>query len=527
MPRNTPLALIVVDGYGIAAPSPGNAIGQATKPNFDRFEREYPAITLSASGIDVGQMWGAVGNSETGHLNIGSGRVVYQQLPRILFAIREGAFYKNPALLEACSWVKQHGGTLHLAGLLSTGTVHSYIDHLYALLDLAKREHVPRVVLHLWLDGRDSFIHEAKKFVQTLQQRLAAIHLGEIGTIMGRHFAMDRNENWDRTQCAYACMTEGVGRKITDISAYIEANYALGLTDEFIEPAVAVDEFGRSSGTVQQNDALIFFNFRSERMRQITAAFAEHDFLHFPRPLIPNLKVVTMSEYEPDLPLPVAFPTEDITDTLPEVLSREKFRQLHIAETEKYAHITYFFNGRREVPFPGEDRILIPSQRVGSFADNPEMQAPEICTRVIDKIRHGLYEVYIINFANPDMVGHTGNISATSKAVEETDRAVGMICDAILAAGGIALVTGDHGNCEQMIDLVNNAPRREHTSNPVPCFLVGNNYLRKSPGAPLTAQLAPRGRLADIAPTVLALLGIHQPKAMTGKNLLPILTSSE
>ena len=519
---HTPLALIILDGWGVAPPGPGNAITQASTPNLDRLAREYPHATLASSGIDVGLMWGVVGNSETGHINIGSGRVVYQHLPRILFAIREKKIFQNPALLMAVNWVKAQHRTLHVAGLVSSGTVHGYIDILYAILELARREHVPKVALHLWLDGRDSYIREGVKAVANIELRLSALHLGKIATVMGRSFAMDRNDNWARTQCAYACMVESDGRKITDIGAYLQANYALGLTDEFIEPAVVVDEHGSPVGPIQPGDALVLMNFRADRARQITSAFADPGFDHFHRRYLEQLQIVTMTDYDPDLHVTVAFPQENLNATLAEVISQAGLRQLHIAETEKYAHVTYFFNGRRESPFPGEDRILIPSQHYASFENTPEMQAPEITAHVLEALRRDRYDCYIINFANADMVGHTGNLAAAIKAVQEIDRSVGAIVDAVgNTHRGVALITGDHGNADQMIDPVTHQPRREHSPNPVPLYLIGNGFQRN--GKTIPAPKKHIGRLADVAPTILELLSLSQPPKMTGHSLLPAL----
>lgn len=521
MPHRAPLGLVILDGWGVADASGGNAIALAQKPHFDLFERQYPCAKLAAAGIDVGLMWGVVGNSETGHLNIGSGRIVYQHLPRILFAIRDGSFSKNQALLGATDWTARHGSTLHLAGLLSSGTVHSYIDNLYALLDLAHQHRVPRVMLHIWLDGRDSYIREGVKAVANLQLRLSALHLGQISSVMGRSFAMDRNENWTQTQRAYDCMVRGEGRKVTDLSAYLQASYALGLTDEFIEPAVVVNAAGNPVGPIRSNDAVVTFNFRADRVRQITQALTSPAFAHFPRELIANLHVVTMTEYEPALPVTVAFPQENVTETLTEVISRAELRQLHIAETEKYAHVTYFFNGRREPPFPGEDRVLIPSQHHGNFDAMPEMQAPEIAARVVAAVQRGRYDAYVINFANADMLGHTGNLKATVTAVEEVDHAVGSIVNAMLQRNGTILITGDHGNAERMIEPTTDVPLREHSLNPVPFYLINHRYVRGTNAQPLHEQQAVAGRLSDVAPTVLEILGLPVPKAMTGKSLLP------
>ncbi len=409
---------------------------------------------------------------------------------------------------------------MHLLGLLSSGSVHSYIDHLYSLLELAHQQNLKDVYLHLWTDGRDSPPNEAEKFLANLKLRLDALRFGKIATIMGRFFAMDRNQNWDRTQKAYECMTEGKGEKITEPVEYVRNSYKKNIFDEYIEPAVVIEN-NKPAGLIEKNDSIVVFNFREDRVRQITKTFCLDDFNFFQRKKIENLCIVTMTEYEKELPVNVAFPPVILKNTLSEVLSNNGKNQLHIAETEKYAHVTYFFNGGRELPFEKEDRILVPSFLASKFDKVPEMKAPEISSSVVNGLYKNKYEFILANFANPDMVGHTGNLPATVKAIEVVDKYVGEIMQTTLKRDDIFIITADHGNAEERINLLTGEIKTEHTINPVPFYLIGNKFRKKQPyKEPLYQQKESDGVLGDVAPTILELMNLKQPPEMTGKSLL-------
>jgi 2,3-bisphosphoglycerate-independent phosphoglycerate mutase len=503
--------LCILDGWGMSAETEGNAAALAHTPNLDRLFATCPHSQLEASGLAVGLPDGQMGNSEVGHMNIGAGRVVYQDLTRISKSIADGDFYTNPVLSEIMQSVNRNGSTLHLLGLLSDGGVHSLDTHLYALIDMAKQQGVKQVRIHPILDGRDTPPRSAATYVQQLEQHLKDAGCGRIATISGRFYTMDRDRRWDRIERAYTCLTESQGPRYNDAVSAIEAAYNAGTTDEFVEPCVI--EPVDASNRIQDGDGVIMFNFRSDRAREISRALTDAGFDGFERHITPELTgYVCLTEYDETLNLPVAYPSEEYPDILAQVVSDAGLTQLRIAETEKYAHVTFFFNGGREVAYPGEERILIPSpQDVPTYDMKPEMSAEELATRVIQQIETNCPDLIILNFANPDMVGHSGNLEAAVKAVECVDRCCARVCDALIAAGGHMLITADHGNCEQM-QAPDGGVHTAHTSNPVPLIYLSSN--------PLADTRIDTGILADIAPTLLYMLGLEQPEAMTGHNLL-------
>jgi len=514
MANNTPLVLIVMDGWGCAPAGPGNAVSLANTPVMHSLLAKYPHTLLEASGTRVGLPAGQMGNSEVGHLNIGAGRVVYQDLVRISLAIQDGSFFINPAFLKAVEHVKARGSKLHLLGLLGPGGVHSHVDHLHALLSLAARHQLPKVEVHAIMDGRDTLPSSGIGYLQELDERIHAQGTGRIATVSGRYYTMDRDRRWDRVEKAYRMIAYGEGESGPSAVEIARASYDRGITDEFILPAVVREtpEKGLES-QISEGDALIFYNFRSDRTRQITRALVLDDMPFFNRgPKIQDLLVVTMTEYEEGLPVTVAYPAENVDHTLAQTLSEHGIRQFHTAETEKYAHVTFFFNGGREVVFPLEDRCLVPSPKVATYDLQPEMSAPQLCDVVLNNLKQGEHQVIIVNFANGDMVGHTGVIPAAVKAIETVDGSVGQIVQEILSKDGVALVTADHGNAEEEIDPGAGGPFTAHTTNPVPFLVVGNH----TPGMKLRVG----GALSDIAPTILQLMGIPQPKEMTGQSLV-------
>ncbi|KKM10684.1 phosphoglyceromutase [Clostridiales bacterium PH28_bin88] len=507
--------LAILDGWGVRENSEGNALARAQTPNFHRLLEQYPHTTLEASGEAVGLPAGQMGNSEVGHLNIGAGRVVYQELTRITRAVRNGTFYKNQVLNEAIQAAKEGGGALHLMGLLSDGGVHSHIEHLFALLELAKRSGLTRVFIHAFLDGRDVPPANAEEYVRATEERCGELGVGRIATVMGRYYAMDRDRRWDRTEKAYRAMVLGEGRKVPAAAEAVRQSYQDEVTDEFVVPAVVTGTGGDPVGVVRSGDAIIFYNFRADRARQITRAFVEEDFTGFERPGgLLGVHFACMTQYDVTIPAPVAYPPQELTNTLGEVLAAHGLKQLRIAETEKYAHVTFFFNGGVEEPNEGEERVLIPSPKVATYDLQPEMSAVKVTETVVDKIRGRQYDVIILNFANPDMVGHTGMMDAAVKAVETVDDCLGRIVTAIAETEGCLLVTADHGNVEQMVDPDTGEPHTAHTSGHVPFILVDGDCR--------TAELREGGSLEDIAPTILYLLGIEKPPEMTGENLIKV-----
>ena len=508
-----PLALVILDGWGINDDCTNNAVCQAKKPVLDDLFSRYPSTRLNASGLAVGLPEGQMGNSEVGHLNIGAGRTVYQDLTRISKSIREGDFFQNPVLRQAMETVKHGGGKLHLMGLLSDGGVHSHNTHLYALLQMAKTAGLSQVCIHAFLDGRDTPPKSGAGYLQDLEKELGTIGLGQVATVIGRFYAMDRDNRWERVEKAYRALTLGEGATSTSSSAAIAEAYAAGQTDEFVEPHV-IQHNGQAVGTVDDGDGIIFFNFRADRAREITRTFTDSHFSGFTRTKNPALGTfVCMTEYDETFGLPVAFPPETYPNLLGEVISKAGLSQLRIAETEKYAHVTFFFNGGNETPFPGEDRVLIPSPKdVATYDLKPAMSAPAVTSEVVDRVAAGKYDFIVLNFANPDMVGHTGNLEAATTAMETVDACLGRVVETVLAAGGSLLVTADHGNCEQMADG-KGQPHTAHTANPVPLLLIDPDQI----GAPLR-----EGILADLAPTILSLMKLEKPEEMTGKSLLDL-----
>jgi 2,3-bisphosphoglycerate-independent phosphoglycerate mutase len=501
--------LLILDGWGWREETEANAVRLAHTPHVDALWERYPHTLIQASGPWVGLPEGQMGNSEVGHLNIGAGRVVYQDIVRIDRAIADGSFARIPAFVDAMARVREHG-TLHLLGLVSDGGVHSHQSHLHALLDMAKDRGVRDVCVHAILDGRDTAPHGGERYLALLEGHMAALGLGRIATVVGRYYAMDRDKRWERTRRAYELYTLGTGAVCAGAVEAVRASYARDVTDEFVEPAL-IERAGVPRGTVRDGDSLIFFNFRADRARQITRAFTGAKFDGFPRAAHPRVHYVCMSRYyEEGFDLPVAFAPESRTDILVDTAAAHGKKTLRIAETEKYAHVTYFFNGGEEKEFAGEKRILIPSPRVATYDLQPEMSADGVCRALIEEIRGDRFDYLVCNFANPDMVGHTGVLAAAIKACETVDACVGRVMEALDLDRYVAIVIADHGNAELMVDPETGGPHTAHTTNPVPCILVDPSC----PG-PLIAD----GSLRDIAPTILDYLGIPLPAAMTGRDL--------
>ncbi|MGI9057910.1 MAG: 2,3-bisphosphoglycerate-independent phosphoglycerate mutase [Ktedonobacteraceae bacterium] len=518
--RPRPFVLIIMDGWGINPRKEGNAIAQAHTPNIDKLARMWPHTAVRTSGDAVGLPEGQMGNSEVGHQNIGAGKRVLQDYTRVSEAIRDGSFFQNPALLKAIEHVKKQQSQLHICGLLGNGGVHAHESHLEALLRLAQQHDIERVYIHAFSDGRDSSPTGGVEFMKHLQaraQEIGGTHAAQVATVSGRYYAMDRDNRWDRTGMTYFAMTRAEGQQANSAIEAIQQSYAKKVTDEFILPTVVMED-GHPVAVVKEGDALIHYNFRPDRARQLTKAFvldelppqAEGKFNRGPR--IPDLQYVMMTEYEEGLDAEVAYRADEVEMPLARVVSDAGLRQFHTAETEKYAHVTYFINGRRETPFPGEDRVLVPSPKVPTYDLQPEMSAVGITDTAIEHIRGGNYDLVIMNYANADMVGHTGDIAATIKGVETVDTGVGRVVEATLAAGGGLLITADHGNAEQLIDYNTGKPFTAHTTFPVPLYLVAPSFAH--------ALLRSDGILADVSPTILQLMGIPQPKDMTGHSLL-------
>jgi 2,3-bisphosphoglycerate-independent phosphoglycerate mutase len=505
------IIVLIMDGYGINPRNEGNAIAQAKKPNLDRLFKNYPNTTLGTSGLDVGLPEGQMGNSEVGHLNLGAGRIVYQEITRIDKAIQDKTFFKNPVLTETMEEVKKRGTSLHLMGLVSNGCVHSSLNHLYALLKMAKERGVKKVFVHAFLDGRDTSPTGGVGFVQQLLNKFKEYGIGRLATVAGRYYAMDRDKRWDRVQKAYQAMVLGEGNRTNDIIGAIKESYNHHITDEFVVPIVVSENTDQSTGRIEKDDVGIFFNFRADRARELSHALTDENFKEFPRPDNITIDLVNLTLYDEKLKTKVAFPPIKITNILGEVLSQEGKKQLRIAETEKYAHVTLFFNGGEEKSFEGEDRILIPSPKVPTYDLKPEMSAFEVTERVIREIKREKYDFIVLNYANPDMVGHTGILSAAIQAVEAVDECVGKVINAVKEVKGIAMVTADHGNAEVMIDPNNGEVFTAHTTNRVPFALIMDDF---------TGSLRSGGRLADVAPTILYLMNIKKPKEMEGRNLI-------
>ncbi|MFH1789988.1 MAG: 2,3-bisphosphoglycerate-independent phosphoglycerate mutase [bacterium] len=523
---NKPVVLVIMDGWGVSQPSEGNAVYQAKTPNFDKYLRDYPAMTIHASGNEVGLLFGEMGNSEVGHLNIGAGRVYYQTCPRINKEISEESFFTNRALLGAIEHIKKNKSSLHLLGLVSSGNVHSSNEHLYSLFELCARHKInKRVYIHAILDGRDCVYNSGLEFITELKQKMKELKVGKIVSICGRYYAMDRDNRWDRVQKAYMAMAVGrAERSAEDPLKIIEQSYQQNNFDEEFIPTTITSN-GEPISIIKDHDAAIFFNFRPDRARELTKAFILPGFDHFPAKKMNNLFFVTMTEYEKQLPVEVAYLPVVVHNSLAETISRANKKQFHIAETEKYAHVTFFLNGTIEDPFVGEDRKIIPSPRVSTYDQQPEMSAYEVTKELNSAINSEKYDFLIVNFANPDMVGHTGSLEATIKAVETVDKCLGSVVSNTLAHDGIVVATADHGNSESMVNLQTGDMDKEHTNNPVPLLVVGKNFIGTAgpAGDPPEGDLSlmqPVGVLADIAPTVLKLMGIDQPDEMTGQPLI-------
>ena len=506
-----PVVLMILDGYGLNERHDGNAVYEAQTPVMDRLMKEYPFVKGNASGLSVGLPDGQMGNSEVGHLNMGAGRIVYQELTRITKSIEDGDFFENPEFLAAVENCKNHDSALHLYGLVSDGGVHSHITHIYGLLELAKRNGLTKVFVHCFLDGRDTPPSSGKEFVAELEGKMKELGVGRVASVMGRYYAMDRDNRWDRVKLAYDALTKGEGNRGESATDLIQESYDNGKTDEFVLPAV-VTENGAPVGLIREHDSVIFFNFRPDRAREITRAFCDDSFSGFEREKRMELTYVCFTDYDETIPNKlVAFKKETISNTFGEFLAAHGKKQARIAETEKYAHVTFFFNGGVEEPNPGEDRILVKSPKVPTYDMQPEMSAPQVCEKLVEAIHSGKYDVIIVNFANPDMVGHTGVEAAAVKAIEAVDACVGKTVEAILEENGVLFICADHGNAEQLIDYATGEPFTAHTTNPVPFILVnaGEGY-----------GLREGGCLADIAPTLIELMGMEQPKEMTGRSLL-------
>lgn len=516
--KNTPFLLIILDGWGIAPAGRSNAISQAKKPVYDQLLKNYWVQVLQAGGDAVGLPWGEMGNSEVGHLGIGAGKIVYQNLPRITKAIADRSFFNNPQLASAMKQAVDARSTLHLIGLLSDGGVHSHIEHLYALLEMAASAKVPRIAVHAILDGRDVSYNSAPGYLEDLAARLAKLEVpATIATISGRYFTMDRDNRWDRVQSAYQTIVFARSTKnFDDPQQALKFYYDQKIYDEQLPPTVI-----GAGAPISSNDSVIFFNFRSDRMRQLVNSFTLPDFNKFERGVyLKNLKAVTMVEYDKALPVEIAFPPEMVTKPLAAVLAEAGVKQLHIAETEKYAHVTFFLNGGREEAFTGETRILVPSPQVSSYDEVPEMAAPEITARLVRELATGQYGFCVVNFANADMIAHTGNLKATIAAVETLDRCLKELVELVLSISGVVLITADHGNAEVLFDPQTGEINKEHSNYPVPCIIIGASYTDLKTDVPDLATYTPHGVLGDVAPTILRIMDIKIPVEMTGRALL-------
>ncbi len=542
MNETGPVVLIVLDGWGIAPAGPGNALTQANIPYFNQLLSAYPSGRLLASGQAVGLPAGEDGNTEVGHINLGAGQIVFQDLPRINTAIADGSFFQNSALMEAVGHVKTNHSTLHLLGLVGSGGVHANNEHLFALIKFAKLNQVKQLSLHLFTDGRDSPPTTAAVYVEQIKSQLAAHGLGQIASIMGRYYALDRDHRWARTEKAYRCLTEGIGNQATAAEAAIKTAYGNNLTDEFILPTNIIDADDQPISLIADNDAVIFYNFRVDRPRQLTKALVLANFeaeanqlafdpcqdkyidSHLPekvtllppfqrQKVLKNLCFVTMTEYQKDLPVKVVMSPLSVEFPLARVLAEANLRQLHLAETEKERFVTDYFNGLREQPFPGEDWLMIPSPKVATYDLQPEMSTPALSAKLVEKIKERTYQFIVANIACPDMVAHTGNLEASIRACEAADTALREIVTAITAVGGSAVITADHGNAEELINLQTGEVDTEHSDNPVPIIIAASKFLGQG-------RKLPPGLLADVAPTILKLLNLNQPAAMSGKSLI-------
>ena len=501
--------LMILDGYGINENPNGNAVKAANTPNIDKLMKTCPTTEIYTSGLNVGLPEGQMGNSEVGHTNIGAGRIVYQELTRITKSIEDGDFFSVPEFIEAIENCKKNNSKLHIMGLLSDGGVHSHMRHLFGLLELAKRRDFEEVYVHCFLDGRDTPPASAESYIMKLEEKMKEKGVGKIASISGRFYSMDRDKRWNRIQKSYDAMVNGIGEKSASAITAIENSYQKEIFDEFVEPTVIVN--GETPiATISKNDSVIFYNFRPDRAREITRVLVDKDFSDFETKKDLNLFFVCMTQYDETMPnVKVAFKPTKLINTFGEYISNKGLTQLRIAETEKYAHVTFFFNGGNEKQYKGEDRILVQSPKVETYDMQPEMSAPEVTEKVLEAINSKKYDAIILNYANPDMVGHTGNLDAAIKAIEEIDKDVGKVVEAIRANEGVLLITADHGNSEQMVDYTTGEPQTSHTTNPVPLILVGmENAKIKS------------GKLADLAPTMLDIMGLEKPAEMTGESII-------
>ncbi len=515
-----PVVLIILDGFGISPDKYGSPWEVTDHPTFTEIEKFYPFTTLQASGIAVGLPWGKEGNSEVGHLAIGAGKTILNFLPKISSAIEDGSFFKNEAFLGAVNYVKTNGSNLNIMGVFSSGTVHAYSEHLYALLDLAQKEGAPNVNLHLFTDGKDAFHKEGAEYFKKLEADLLAKYPNvKIATVIGRRFAMDRSENWPWIKQSYETLTIGGVEKYKSASEFIAQNYAKDIFDEEMTPGIL--DTGDTNSRIKDNDAVIFYNFREDSAREITHAFVEENFNKFERKKLQNLFFVTMTEYEKGLPVHVAFPSAEVEWPLARVIAEAGKKQMHIAETQKYAHITYFLNGGKEEEFPGEDRVLIPSPKISSYDLEPEMSARQITEKVLESM--GKYDFIAVNFANADMVGHTGNFAATAKAFAVIDECVGRILPRVLDLGGVVVITADHGNAEEKLYKTTGQEKTQHSINPVPCHLIANEFKYKESQSDEVIKKKYKevsGIITDVAPTLLELMNLQKPTQMTGRSLL-------
>ena len=506
--NNNLTMLMILDGFGIRESKVGNAVKLANTPNIDKLMKICPTSIIHTSGLQVGLPEGQMGNSEVGHTNIGAGRIVYQELTRITKSIEDGDFFSIPEFVSAIENCKKHGSKLHILGLLSDGGVHSHIRHLYGLLELAKRKDFEDVYVHCFMDGRDTPPASGESYIVKLEEKMREKGVGKIATISGRFYSMDRDKRWQRVQKAYDALVNGEGNKATSAVSAIESSYQKEVFDEFVEPTV-IYSGDKPVAKIEKNDSVIFFNFRPDRARELTRTLVDPEFNEFETKNL-DLYYVTFTQYDATLPnVNIAFKPEKLINTFGEYISKNGLTQLRIAETEKYAHVTFFFNGGEEKQYPGEDRILVPSPKVETYDMQPEMSAEEVTVKVVEAIKSGKYNSIILNYANPDMVGHTGSLEAAIKAIEKIDGCVQRVVDAVKEQNGVLLITADHGNAEQMIDEATGEPHTAHTTNPVPLILVGKDNVRLK-----------EGRLADLAPTMLEIMGLEKPQEMTGESLI-------
>ncbi|MFO0704769.1 MAG: 2,3-bisphosphoglycerate-independent phosphoglycerate mutase [Candidatus Andersenbacteria bacterium] len=526
MPPIRPVVLVVLDGFGLSPLPEGNPIALAKRPNFHQIEQNYPGAALAAAGITVGLVWGEFGNSEVGHRTLGSGLVIYQNLPRITLAIEDGTFFKKPAFLQAAEQVKKNKSSLHVMGLLGNGGIHSHTDHLLAMIKFAALQKIERLYLHLFTDGIDAPPRSSLIFLDEVEKALQENHVGQIATVMGRNFSMDRDGQWAKTGQAYDAMVHAKGETAATAREAIQKAHAANLNDEAISPTILVGGDEAPVGQIKSGDALVYINFRNDRERQLTEAFALPSFDKFDRgERLSDLFFVTMVQYEEALPVSVAFEPENVRYPLARVLSEAGRKQLHVAETEKYAHVTFFFNGGTEKAFPGEERVLIPSQQVNAYDEKPAMSAAGITDAILKGIQSGTYDYIVANYANADMVGHTGNLQATTQAIEVLDEQIGKLMQAVLSVNGALLITADHGNAEELINAATGEIDKQHSTNAVPFYLVATQFKLpqpKSDEALMSYYNPPAGVLADVAPTVLELMGLPKHPDMTGVSLLTI-----